>query len=85
MNTRMAYHKISQNSWTTGIHKFLKLAFHKEEDITSDSIQNLVKEIIAYAHGNVPSELVLYKNPAVHISNLLTQKTYILILLPSLY
>jgi len=54
----MAYHKISQNSWTTGIHKFLKLAFHKEEDITSDSIQNLVKEIIAYAHGNVPSELV---------------------------
>ncbi|MGN0352942.1 MAG: MerR family transcriptional regulator, partial [Roseburia sp.] len=37
--------------------KFLKLASHKEEDFTSDSIQNLVKEIIAYAHGNAPSDL----------------------------
>ena len=38
--------------------KFLKLASHKGEDVTSDSIQNMVKEIIAYAHGNAPSELV---------------------------
>lgn len=38
--------------------KFLKLASHKEEDVTSDSIQNLVKEIIAYAHGNASSDLV---------------------------
>lgn len=38
--------------------KFLKLASHKGEDVTSDSIQNLVKEIIAYARGNAPSELV---------------------------
>lgn len=38
--------------------KFLKLASHKGEDAASDSVQNLVKEIIAYAHGNAPSELV---------------------------
>lgn len=38
--------------------KFLKLASHKGEDVASDSVQNLVKEIIAYAHGNAPSELV---------------------------
>ena len=38
--------------------KFLKLASYKGEDVTSDSIQNMVKEIIAYAHGNAPSELV---------------------------
>ncbi len=38
--------------------KFLKLASHKGEDVTSDSIQNLVEEIIAYARGNAPSELV---------------------------
>lgn len=38
--------------------KFLKLASHKEKDVTSDSIQNLVKEIIAYAHGNASSDLV---------------------------
>lgn len=38
--------------------KFLKLASHKGEDITSDTVQNLVKEIIAYARGNAPSELV---------------------------
>ena len=38
--------------------KFLKLASHKGEDVTSDSIQNMVKEIIAHAHGNVQSELI---------------------------
>lgn len=38
--------------------KFLKLASHKGEDVASDSIQNLVKEIIAYARGNSPSELI---------------------------
>lgn len=38
--------------------KFLKLASHRGEDATSDSIQDIVKEIIAYAHGNAPSELV---------------------------
>lgn len=38
--------------------KFLQLASHKTEDVSSASTQNLVKEIIAYAHGNAPSELV---------------------------
>ena len=38
--------------------KFLKLASHKEEDVASDGVQNLVKEIIAFAHGNAPSELI---------------------------
>ena len=38
--------------------KFLKLASHKGEDVALDSIQNLVKEIIAYARGNAPSELI---------------------------
>lgn len=38
--------------------KFLKLASHKGEDVTSDIIQNSVKEIIAYARGNAPSELI---------------------------
>ena len=38
--------------------KFLKLASHKGEDVTSDSIQNIVKEIIAYAQGGAASELV---------------------------
>ena len=38
--------------------KFLKLASHIGEDATSDSIQNMVKEIIAHALGNAPSELV---------------------------
>ena len=35
--------------------KFLRLASHKGEDVTSGSVQNLV---IAYARGNAPSELV---------------------------
>lgn len=38
--------------------KFLNLALHKGEDVSSDRIQNMVKEIIAYARGNAPSELV---------------------------
>lgn len=38
--------------------KFQRLASHRGEDVASDSIQNLVKEIIAYACGNAPSEIV---------------------------
>ena len=38
--------------------KFLKLASHRGEDVTSDNIQDIVKEIIAYAQGNVSSELI---------------------------
>ena len=38
--------------------KFLKLASHRGEDATSDNIQDIVKEIIAYAQGNVSSELI---------------------------
>ena len=38
--------------------KFLKLASHKGEDVTSDSIQNMVKEIIAYAHENALPKLL---------------------------
>ena len=38
--------------------KFLKLASHKGEDVTSNSIQDIVKEIIAYAQGNAASELI---------------------------
>lgn len=37
--------------------KFLRLASHRGEDAASDSVQNLVREIIAHARGNVPSEL----------------------------
>ena len=38
--------------------KFFKLASHKGEDIASDNVQNLVKEIIAYAHGNTLFETI---------------------------
>ena len=38
--------------------RFLKLASHKGEDVALDSIQNMVKEIIAYAHGGAASELI---------------------------
>lgn len=38
--------------------KFLKLSSHKGEDVSSDNIQNLVKEIITCARGNVTSELI---------------------------
>ena len=38
--------------------KFLKLASHKGEDVTSDNIQNMVKEIIAYARGGAASGLI---------------------------
>lgn len=37
---------------------FLKLASHKGEDLTLDSIQSIVREIITYANENAPSELV---------------------------
>lgn len=38
--------------------KFQRLASHRGEDVTSDSIQDLVKDIIACAHRNAPSEIV---------------------------
>ena len=38
--------------------KFLRLALHKGEDVALDSVQDLVEEIIAYAHENSPSKLV---------------------------
>lgn len=38
--------------------KFLKLASHKGEDAASDSVQNIVQEIITYAHGNTQQELI---------------------------
>ena len=38
--------------------KFLKLASHRGEDVSSDPVQDLVKEIIATARGNAPSVLV---------------------------
>lgn len=38
--------------------KFQRLASHRGEDDASDSIQDLVKDIIAYAHRNAPSEIV---------------------------
>ncbi|MGN0315888.1 MAG: MerR family transcriptional regulator [Fusicatenibacter sp.] len=37
---------------------FLKLASQKEEDAASGNIQAIVREIIAFAHGNAPSDLV---------------------------
>lgn len=53
------------DNWTSQIpeelrteDKFLKLASHRKEDVASDPVQSLVKEIIAFAHGNAPSELV---------------------------
>lgn len=37
---------------------FVKLASCKGEEVASDHVQNMVGEIIAYAHGNAPSVLV---------------------------
>ncbi|XCP85906.1 MerR family transcriptional regulator [Roseburia hominis] len=50
------YSKIPEEMRTED--KFLKLASRKGEDVSSDSIQNMVKEIISCAHGNAPAELV---------------------------
>lgn len=36
---------------------FLKLASNREKEVSSDEVQNIVKEIIAFAHNNVPSDL----------------------------
>ncbi|MBD5545033.1 MAG: MerR family transcriptional regulator [Lachnospiraceae bacterium] len=36
---------------------FLQLASHKEKRASSKEVQSIVQEIIAFAHGNVPSEL----------------------------
>lgn len=36
---------------------FLKLVSNKEKEVSSDVVQHIVKEIIAFAHGNVQSEL----------------------------
>lgn len=38
--------------------KFFKLASLKGADAASDSVQNAVKDIIAYARGNAPSDLI---------------------------
>ena len=38
--------------------KFLKLASHRGEDVSSDPVQDLVKEIIANVRRNAPSVLV---------------------------
>ena len=38
--------------------KFLKLASHKGEDVSSEHIQNLVREIITFVHENAPELLV---------------------------
>ena len=38
--------------------KFLKLASHRGEDVSSDPVQDLVKEIITNTRGNAPSVLV---------------------------
>lgn len=42
--------------------KFLKLASHRGEDVASDSIQNIVKEIIANAYGNASTTVLVGKN-----------------------
>ncbi|MEY8428614.1 MerR family transcriptional regulator [Lachnospiraceae bacterium 46-15] len=36
---------------------FLKLASNREKDFSTDEVQHIVREIIAFAQGNVPSEL----------------------------
>lgn len=36
---------------------FLKLASNKEKEVSSDYVQNIVREIIIFAHENTPSEL----------------------------
>lgn len=38
--------------------KFLKLASHQGEDTASDEVQNIVQEIVAYAHENTQQELI---------------------------
>lgn len=37
---------------------FLKLASAKEKEVSSDDVQQIVRDIIAYAQGNAPSDLV---------------------------
>lgn len=37
---------------------FLKLACNKGKEVSSDEVQNIVKEIISFAYGNAPSELL---------------------------
>ncbi len=37
---------------------FLKLASNREKDAASDEVQQIVREIIAFAQGNAPSELI---------------------------
>lgn len=36
---------------------FLKLASNKEKEVSSEEVQHIVREIIAFAHGNAPSGL----------------------------
>lgn len=41
---------------------FQKLASHKEDDANSAHVQQMVREIIAYAHDNAPSESVVHED-----------------------
>ncbi|HJA66218.1 MAG TPA: MerR family transcriptional regulator [Candidatus Mediterraneibacter cottocaccae] len=50
------YSQVSEEMRTED--KFLKLASHRGEDVSSDPVQDLVKEIIANVRGNAPSVLV---------------------------
>lgn len=36
---------------------FLKLASNKDKEVSSDEVQHIVREIIAFAHGNTPAQL----------------------------
>lgn len=47
--------QIPEEVWTED--KFLKLASHRGEGAASESVQSLVREIIAHARENAPSEL----------------------------
>ena len=50
------YSQVSEEMKTED--KFLKLASHRGEDVSSDPVQDLVKEIIANVRRNAPSVLV---------------------------
>ena len=50
------YSQVSEEMKTED--KFLKLASHRGEDVSSDPVQDLVKEIITNAQRNAPSVLV---------------------------
>ncbi len=51
---------------TTQNDLFYKLASCKEKEVASPEIQQIVREIIAFAHGNTPSELFENHNDYCH-------------------